>query len=186
MRGAPRRRDRFSLCFRSRAGLRGRPFNARLRPVLRAASPRPGPCAALPPCGAARSRAYRAGCATSPSAARIHRVEAELIEQTSHRGFGLVIVPCDDERATILRAGRLAVGGERCGVDMIEGFDDLRGWKVLHLPAPTERPVKLNQRQQFVPSGLGKSQFGVEQIAVGVQRVQQRIDSTAVSDVRQT
>src|SRR5438034_2464794 len=62
-----------------------------------------------------------------PQRARIHRVEAELIEQTSDRHLGPWIVPGDDQRAAILRASRLAIGGQGRGVDMVESLDDFRG-----------------------------------------------------------
>ena len=58
---------------------------------------------------------------------RIHRVEAELIEQTSDRHLGPWIVPGDDQRAAILRASRQAIGGQGRGVDMVESLDDFRG-----------------------------------------------------------
>ena len=56
--------------------------------------------------------------------ARIDRVEAELVEQAGDRGLGPLVVASDDQRATILLARWLPVGGERSGVDMVEGLDD--------------------------------------------------------------
>ena len=78
--------------------------------------------------GAARTVAGRIAlnAPSFPQWARIHRVEAELVQQTGNRGLGLLVVAGDDRSATILRAGWLPVGGERGGVDMIESFDDLR------------------------------------------------------------
>src|SRR5215510_1970855 len=54
------------------------------------------------------------------------------------------------------------------------------------LPPATKRSVQLDQRQQFVPFGLSESQFRVEQIPVGIQGVQQRIDSTPIPPIGQT
>src|SRR5579864_1992691 len=51
---------------------------------------------------------------------RIHRVESELIEQTGDRRLGPGVVAGDGQRATILCAGWLPVGGECSGVDMVE------------------------------------------------------------------
>ncbi len=53
----------------------------------------------------------------------------------------------------------------------------------LLLPATAQCPVKLNQRQQFVPSGLGYSQFGVEQVAVSIQGVEKSIYSATVPHI---
>src|SRR6185295_8603274 len=54
------------------------------------------------------------------------------------------------------------------------------------LPATAEGAIELHQRQQLVTSRLRQPQFGFEQVAVGIERVQERGDSTAVSHVRQT
>jgi len=61
---------------------------------------------------------------------RIHRVEAELVEQARDGGLGPSIVAGDDQRAAVLRARRLAVGGELRGIDMVECLDYLRGRQV--------------------------------------------------------
>lgn len=55
----------------------------------------------------------------------------------------------------------------------------------LLLPATAQCPVKLNHRQQFVPSGLGYSQFGVEQVAVSIQGVEKSIYSATVPHIGQ-
>src|SRR5688572_29532481 len=59
--------------------------------------------------GAARTVSWRVPLDAPPLLqwARIHDVEAELIEQLGDSGLGLVIVPGDHERAAVLRAGRL-------------------------------------------------------------------------------
>ena len=56
----------------------------------------------------------------------------------------------------------------------------------LLLPAATQRPVELNQRQQFVSPGLNELEFGIEQITVGIQSAQQRVDTTGISEIGQS
>src|SRR5215813_10192922 len=56
-----------------------------------------------------------------------------------------------------------------------------RGKKVaLLLPTSTERLVELNKGQQFITSGLGETEFGAEQVAIGIKGVQQCVDAAAV------
>ena len=53
------------------------------------------------------------------------------------------------------------------------------------LPAAAEGPIQLHQRQQLVASRLRQPQLGFEQVAIGVQRVQQRVDATLVPHIGQ-
>jgi len=54
------------------------------------------------------------------------------------------------------------------------------GYNQLLLPASAQRLVELNERQQLITSGLGKTEFGAEQVAIRIQRVQQCVDTAAV------
>ena len=54
----------------------------------------------------------------------VDRVEAELVEQVRHRGLGAGVVAGDDQRPAVLRTGRLSVGGDVRGVDVVERLDD--------------------------------------------------------------
>ena len=66
--------------------------------------------AAPPPCDADRSPVLRAECATLPQRPRVHRVEAELVEQgRDGRLRTLEVITGNDERAPVLRIGGLAV-----------------------------------------------------------------------------
>ena len=47
-----------------------------------------------------------------------------------HSGFGIFVVTSDDQRAAILRASWLSVSSKVSGINMVEGFDDLRGWQM--------------------------------------------------------
>src|ERR1035441_6582077 len=62
--------------------------------------------------------------------ARIHRIEAELVEQMGYSGLRIFVVTSDDQRATILCASRLSVSSKGSGMNMVEGLDDLRGWQM--------------------------------------------------------
>jgi hypothetical protein len=50
----------------------------------------------------------------------------------------------------------------------------------LLLPTSAERLVELNECQQLITSSLGEAEFGAEQIAIRIQRVQQCVDAAAV------
>ena len=50
----------------------------------------------------------------------------------------------------------------------------------LLLPTSAERLVELNEGQQFITSRLGETEFGAEQVAIGIQGVQQCVDAAAV------
>ena len=79
----------------------------------RASPARRDPCAASS-CSAPRTVAGRVAL-DAPSLlerTRIHRVEAELVEQARDRRLGGAIVAGDHQRAAILRARRRAVGRE--------------------------------------------------------------------------
>jgi hypothetical protein len=41
----------------------------------------------------------------------------------------------------------------------------------------------LNHREQLVPPRLGQAQFGGEQIAIGIEGVQERVDATLISHI---
>jgi len=58
--------------------------------------------------------------------ARVHRVEAELIEQTSDCGLRTLIITGNDQRTTIFRPRRLPIRGECGREDMVEGLYDPR------------------------------------------------------------
>ncbi len=60
----------------------------------------------------------------------VYRIEAELVEQMGHSGFGVFVVTSDDQRAAILRACWFSVSSKVSGINMVEGFDDLRGWQM--------------------------------------------------------
>ena len=60
----------------------------------------------------------------------VYRIEAELVEQMGHSGFGILVVTSDDQRAAILRASWLSVSSKVSGINMVEGFDDLRAWQM--------------------------------------------------------
>jgi hypothetical protein len=47
-----------------------------------------------------------------------------------HSGFGIFVVTSDDQRAAILRACWFSVSSKVSGINMVEGFDDLRGWQM--------------------------------------------------------
>src|SRR5712692_3183848 len=59
-----------------------------------------------------------------PQRSSVDRVEAELVEQARHGRLGARIVAGDDKRPAVLRAGRLSVGGDLPGSDMVERLDD--------------------------------------------------------------
>jgi hypothetical protein len=54
------------------------------------------------------------------------------------------------------------------------------------LPSTTKCFVELNHGQQFVESDLGQRQFRLEQIAVGIERVELRVHAAAITDVGKT
>ena len=60
----------------------------------------------------------------------VYRIEAELVEQMGHSGFCIFVVTSNDQRAAILRAGWLPVGGKGSGINMVEGLDDFRCWQM--------------------------------------------------------
>ena len=60
----------------------------------------------------------------------VYRIEAELVEQMGHSGFGVFVVTSDDQRAAILRASWLSVSSKVSGINMVERLDDLRGWQM--------------------------------------------------------
>ena len=62
--------------------------------------------------------------------ARVYRIEAELVEQMGHAGFGIFVVTSDDQRAAVLRASWLSVSSKGSGINMVEGLDDPRGWQM--------------------------------------------------------
>ena len=47
-----------------------------------------------------------------------------------HSGFGIFVVTSDDQRAAIFRACWFSVSSKVSGINMVEGFDDLRGWQM--------------------------------------------------------
>src|SRR5215471_10670399 len=55
-----------------------------------------------------------------------------------------------------------------------------------HLPAASERLVKLHHRQQLVALRLGKAQLGGKQISVSVERLEQVRNAPTISHVGQT
>src|SRR6478609_10838758 len=55
----------------------------------------------------------------------VHCVEAELVQKSGDYDFGFSVVTGNGQRATILRASRLPMSGQLCGVDMVEGLDNL-------------------------------------------------------------
>ena len=83
-------------------------------------------------CRSARTVAGGVALDTPPLSQRacIHRIEAELVEQMGHAGFSIFVVTSDDQRAAILRASWLSVSRKVSGINMVEGFDDLRGWQM--------------------------------------------------------
>ena len=40
------------------------------------------------------------------------------------------------------------------------------------LPAPAQDFIELDQREQFIPSGLRQAQLRVEQVTVGIERIE--------------
>src|SRR5438552_6168783 len=93
-------------------------------------SPWQGPSEVLRPFDGDNSPECRAGTPSFLQGSGIDHVESELINQASHNGFGILVIAGNCECATIWSAGRLPVGGERCRVDMVKGFDDFRGRKM--------------------------------------------------------
>ena len=83
-------------------------------------------------CRSARTVAGGVALDTPPLSQRacVYRIEAELVEQMGHSGFGIFVVTGDDQRAAILRASWLSVSSKVSGINMVEGFDDLRGWQM--------------------------------------------------------
>ena len=79
-------------------------------------------------CRSARTVAGGVALDTPPLSQRagVYRVEAELVEQMGHSGFGIFIVTSDDQRAAILRTSWLSVSSKVSGINMVEGLDDLR------------------------------------------------------------
>src|ERR1700674_2214199 len=77
-------------------------------------------------CRAARTVSWSVALDAPPffQRASVHRVEAELIEQTGDRGLRTQVVTGNHQRATILRCRRLPIGGECGRVDMVEGLHD--------------------------------------------------------------
>src|SRR6266851_10429051 len=59
------------------------------------------------------------------------------------------------------------------------GTRDIPSW----LPAPAQGLIELDQREQFIPFGLRQAQLSVEQVTVGIQRIEQRIDAAPVAHV---
>src|SRR5580700_427994 len=51
------------------------------------------------------------------------------------------------------------------------------------LPAAAQRLIKLNHTKQFLQADLGQVQLALEQVAVGVERVQLRVHAAAISKV---
>src|SRR5262249_18763985 len=51
------------------------------------------------------------------------------------------------------------------------------------LPAATQRLVELDQREQFIPLRLRQAELSAEEIAVRIQRIEQRIDAAPVAHV---
>src|SRR6478752_5605844 len=82
-------------------------------------------------CRSARTVAGGVALDTPPLSQRacVYRIEAELVEQMRHSGFGIFVITGDDQRAAILCAGWLSVSSKGGGIDMVEGLDDLRGWQ---------------------------------------------------------
>jgi len=54
----------------------------------------------------------------------------------------------------------------------------------LLLPTTTERFVELDQRQQFVAFRLRKIQLRIKQLTICIERIQQRINTAFVSQIR--
>src|SRR5262245_57905845 len=53
----------------------------------------------------------------------------------------------------------------------------------LWLPAAAQGLIELDQREQFIASGLRQAQLCVEQVTVGIERIEQRIDAAPVAHV---
>jgi hypothetical protein len=53
------------------------------------------------------------------------------------------------------------------------------------LPSATKGSVELNQGEEFVASGLSEIEFGPEEVTVGIQSIQKRVDSTPIPHIRQ-
>src|SRR5262245_58949703 len=53
----------------------------------------------------------------------------------------------------------------------------------LRLPAPAQSLVELDQCEQFITSSLRQAQLCVEQVPVGIQCIEQRIDTASVAHV---
>jgi hypothetical protein len=51
----------------------------------------------------------------------------------------------------------------------------------LFLPAAAQRSIELNKGEQLVTLGLSQAQFSIKQVAVSIQGIEERIDSTLVS-----
>jgi chemotaxis signal transduction protein len=49
------------------------------------------------------------------------------------------------------------------------------------LPAAAQRLVELDERKQFVSFRLGQTQLSIEEFAIRVKRVEQRINATLIS-----
>jgi hypothetical protein len=83
-------------------------------------------------CRSARTVAGGVALDTPPLSQRacVYRIEAELVEQMGHPSFGIFVVTSNHQRAAILRAAWLSVSSKVSGVNMVEGFDDLRGWQM--------------------------------------------------------
>jgi len=83
-------------------------------------------------CRSARTVAGSVALDAPPLSQRacVYRIEAELVEQMGHSGFGIFVVTSDDQGAAILRASWQSVSSKGSGINMIEGLDDLRGWQM--------------------------------------------------------
>ena len=83
-------------------------------------------------CRSARTVAGGVALDTPPLSQRacVYRIEAELVEQMGHPGFGIFVVTSNNQRAAILRASWLSVSSKVSSVNLVEGFDDLRGWRM--------------------------------------------------------
>ncbi len=63
----------------------------------------------------------------------------------------------------------------------------LEGVSVLVIAAnpPPKCFVNLNQGEQFVTPGLGQAQLGTEQIAIRIQRIEQRVYTAPIPQISQ-
>src|SRR6266481_5682666 len=74
----------------------------------------------------------------------------------------------------------------KMGASLCHDFPQQTNDLTLLLPTAAQRFVELNQRQQFISSGLRQPQLRVEKVAISIERVEQAVDAALISQISQT